>query len=89
MPLIVSLRRLSPGEPELIRPESSGLIDDAAPVAASGRGFVAPIWRGFRGIGALRRGPPDLLTRESKIDPVTPRIGPQTLSLSVNPGWWG
>ena len=54
------------GEPDIIRPESSGRLHHEAPVAESGRGFVAPIWRGFQGISALSYGPPGLLTGRMK-----------------------
>ena len=78
--------RVLPEEPDIIRPESSGHIHDEAPVAAGGRGFLAPLWRGFRGSWVLLRGTPDLLTREPGTHPQQPRICPQTLSLFVNPG---
>ena len=41
------------------------------PGAESGRGFVAPIWRGFRWIWVLTRGTPVLLTREPGTHPDT------------------
>jgi hypothetical protein len=73
------------GEPDIIRPESSGRSHHEAPVADSGRGSSPRFWRGFRGIGAATRGTPELLTGEPRTDPQHPRICPQTLSLSVNP----
>ena len=36
---------MSSGEPDIIRPESSGRLNYEAPVADGGRGFVAPGWR--------------------------------------------
>ena len=53
-------RRLTSGEPEIIGPESTGLIMIEPRSAGAGRGFFAGLWRGVPGnrIGVARTTSP-------------------------------